>query len=103
MTVAQQAQAFAAMALCGALLGLAYELLAALRRGRVLTAAADVLFGGAVTAGITCTALWLRCEAFRLYTLLGVTLGFALYQGTIGTTVRFLKARIGKLSKKVVN
>ena len=45
MTVTDQARAFLAMALCGALLGAVYDALGALRRGRLLTAAADLLFG----------------------------------------------------------
>ena len=45
MTVTDQARAFLAMALCGALLGAVYDALGALRRGRLLAAAADLLFG----------------------------------------------------------
>ena len=45
MTVTDQARAFLAMALCGALLGAVCDALGALRRGRLLTAAADLLFG----------------------------------------------------------
>ena len=48
-------------------------------------------------------ALTLRCDAYRLYTLLGVGTGFALYQCSIGTTVRFLKGRFRKLSEKAKN
>ena len=100
MTVMDQARAFLAMALCGALLGAVYDALGALRRGRLLTAAADLLFGALAAAAVIAAALALRCGAYRLYTLLGVGTGFALYQCSIGTTVRFLKGRFRKLSEK---
>lgn len=100
MTVMDQARAFLAMALCGALLGTVYDALGALRRGRLLTTAADLLFGVLAAAAVIAAALALRCGAYRLYTLLGVGTGFALYQCSIGTTVRFLKGRFRKLSEK---
>ena len=100
MTVTDQARAFLAMALCGALLGAVYDALGALRRGRLLAAAADLLFGVLAAAAVIAAALVLRCDAYRLYTLLGVGAGFALYQCSIGTTVRFLKGRFRKLSEK---
>ena len=100
MTVMDQARAFLAMAFCGALLGAVYDALGALRRGRLLTAAADLLFGVLAAAAVIAAALALRCGAYRLYTLLGVGTGFALYQCSIGTTVRFLKGRFRKLSEK---
>ena len=52
---------------------------------------------------VIAAALALRCDAYRLYTLLGVGAGFALYQCSIGTTVRFLKGRFRKLSEKAKN
>ena len=100
MTVTDQARAFLAMALCGALLGAVYDALGALRRGRLLAAAADLLFGVLAAAAVIAAALALRCDAYRLYTLLGVGAGFVLYQCSIGTTVRFLKGRFKKLSEK---
>ena len=103
MTVTDQARAFRAMALCGALLGAVYDTLGALRRGRLLAAAADLLFGVLAAASVIAAALTLRCDAYRLYTLLGVGTGFALYQCSIGTTVRFLKGRFRKLSEKAKN
>ena len=103
MTVTDQARAFLAMALCGALLGAVYDALGALRRGRLLTAAADLLFGVLAAAAVIAAALALRCDAYRIYTLLGVGTGFALYQCSIGTTVRFLKGRFRKLSEKAKN
>ena len=92
-----------AVHLCGALLGAVYDALGALRRGRLLTAAADLLFGVLAAAAVIAAALVLRCDAYRLYTLLGVGAGFALYQCSIGTTVRFLKGRFRKLSEKEKN
>ena len=100
MTVGEQARAFLAMALCGALLGAVHDVLGVLRHGRLLTAAADLLFGLLAAAGVIAAALTLRCDAFRLYTLVGVGAGFALYQGSIGTIVRYLKGRFRKLSEK---
>ncbi|MGN0773412.1 MAG: spore cortex biosynthesis protein YabQ [Candidatus Ventricola sp.] len=101
--MSEQARAFLAMALCGALLGAVYDALGVLRRGRLLTAAADLLFGVLAALGVIATALTLRCEAYRLYTLLGVSAGFALYQCSLGTIVRFLKAKLRKLSNNVKN
>lgn len=103
MTVTDQARAFLAMALCGALLGAVYDALGVLRRGRLLAAAADLLFGVLAAAAVIAAALALRCDAYRIYTLLGVGTGFALYQCSIGTTVRFLKGRFRKLSEKAKN
>lgn len=100
MTVEEQARAFLAMALCGAMLGAVYDVLGVLRRGKLLTAAADLLFGVLAALGVIATALTLRCEAYRSYTLLGAAAGFALYQGSIGTIVRFLKEKFKELSKK---
>lgn len=103
MTVSEQARAFLTMALCGALLGAAYDALGVLRRGRFLTAAADLLLGLLAAAAVIAAALMLRCDAYRLYTLLGIGAGFALYQCSIGTAVRFLKGKLKRLSKKEKN
>ena len=59
--------------------------------------------GGLSWGWLAAAALALRCGAYRLYTLLGVGTGFALYQCSIGTTVRFLKGRFRKLSEKAKN
>ncbi len=101
MTVAEQARAFLAMALCGALLGAVYDVLGVLRCGKLLTAAADLLFGVLTAGAVIAAALALRCDAYRLYTLLGVSTGFALYQYSLGTGVRFLKGKLKGLSEKV--
>ena len=103
MTVAEQGRAFLAMALCGMLLGALYDALGMLRRGRLLTAAADLLFGPLAALGVIAAALVLRCDAFRLYTLLGVAAGFALYQLTIGALARLLGRKFANLSNDVRN
>lgn len=103
MTVGEQARAFLTMALCGALLGAVYDTMGVLRRGKLLTAAADLLFGPLAALGVIATALVLSCDAYRLYTLLGVCAGFALYHCSIGTIVRFLKGKIRRLAKKEKN
>lgn len=100
MTVGEQARAFLAMALCGALLGAVYDVLGVLRHGRLLTAAADLLFGLLAALGVIAAALALRCDAYRLYTLLGVCAGFGLYQCSIGTFVRFLKGKIRNMANR---
>ena len=101
MTPAEQARAFLAMALCGGLLGAAYDLLGIVRRGPWRTALADVAFGLCTALGVIATALVLRCEAFRLYVLLGVLAGFGLYTCSWGIFVRFLTKRVGGLAQKV--
>lgn len=110
MTVQEQGRAFLAMMLCGVLLGAAYDMLGLLRRGRLLTAAADLAFGPLAALGVICAALYLQCEAFRLYTLLGAAVGFTIYFCTIGTFVRFVGAKmkdvcgnLRNLSKNVGN
>lgn len=103
MTVEEQARAFLAMTLCGALLGVVYDALGLLRRGRLMTAAADLLFGVMAAAAVITAALMLCCDAYRYYTLLGVCAGFATYQCSIGTFVRFLKGRAKNLSNNAKN
>lgn len=101
MTAAEQAEVFAAMFLCGAALGVTYDLLGAARRGNVSTAAADLFFGVLCALAITGTALALRRDAFRLYVFGGTALGFSVYMLTLGTVVRILKGIIRKRSNKV--
>ena len=100
MTVWEQARIFAAMALCGASVGVAHDVLSMMRRGRALTACADILLGVLMAAGVIGTALVLQCDAFRLYVFLGVAAGWLLYAASLGTIVRILTERVGKLSKK---
>lgn len=101
MTVADQARAFAAMMLCGAGCGAVYDLLSVLRRNAFCTAAADLLLGLFLAAAVIGAGLVLGCDPFRLYMLLGVCLGYAVYMLTLGTIVRILARSFVKLSKKV--
>ena len=101
MTVADQARAFAAMMLCGACAGAAYDFLALLRRNAFCAAAADLLLGLFLAAAVIGTGLQLGCDPFRLYTLLGICLGFAMYMLSFGTIIRILARVFIKLSKKV--
>lgn len=103
MTVIEQARAFLAMALCGALAGAVHDMLGVLRRGRLLTAVADLLLGVLTALAVIAAALALCCEAFRLYTLLGVCAGFALYACSLGTIVRFLRGKVRRLSNHAKN
>lgn len=103
MTVAEQAQAFAAMALCGACVGAGYDLLAVFRRSALLTAAADLTLGMLGALGIIAIGLVLRCNPFRMYTPLGIAAGWTIYALTLGTIVRVLARLFLKLSKKVAN
>lgn len=92
LTAAQQALSFGCMAALGAALGLGYDLLGLLRRGRLTTGAADLFFGALTAAGMTITALFLRIDPFRLYAFAGVALGMAAYAATIGRLLRILAA-----------
>lgn len=103
MTVQEQGRAFLMMALCGVLLGAAYDMLGLLRRGRLLTAAADLAFGPLAALGVIGAALYLQCEAFRLYTLLGVAAGWTIYFCTIGTIVRLIGAKLKNISGNLRN
>jgi len=103
MSVSDQIRAFLAMALCGAGVGAAHDLLAPFRRRPISAAAADLALGLMLAAGVIGTALVLRCEPMRLYTLLGVAAGWALYAASLGTIVRALTRFFMNMSKKVVN
>ena len=103
MTVAEQARSFAAMALCGACVGAAHDGLWVLRRNVWMTMAADLALGLFLAAGVIAAALHMRCEAFRMYTFLGVMAGWAIYAMTLGTIVRVLRRNFIKLSEKVSN
>jgi len=103
MTVAEQVRVFLAMALCGACVGAAHDLLGVLRRGMLLTAAADMMLGLIGAVCVIGAALLLRCEPFRLHTLLGVIVGWAIYASSLGTIVRILIKTLIRLSKKATN
>ena len=103
MIAAQQARMFAAMALCGLGVGALHDLLGVLRKGAASAAVADLLLGITAAAGVIAAALHLRCEAFRLYTFMGVLVGWAIYALTLGAIVRILTRKFIKLSKKLTN
>ena len=90
MTAFEQARALGCMAALGAAMGLCYDLLGKLRRGRRSAGAADLLFGALCAAGMTLTALFLRMNPFRLYAFAGVALGMAAYAATIGRILRMI-------------
>lgn len=103
MTVAEQARAFAAMMLCGAGVGAVHDLLAVCRKNTAWTAAADLALGLIAAMGVIATGLALRCDPFRLYTILGVAAGWGIYRFSLGTIVRALIGFFTKLSTKVAN
>lgn len=104
MTVGEQAIVFAAMTAGGAALGALYDVLALARRalhaGPVITGMLDTGYGIACGAGASLLALCLRTEAFRLYVMLGMVLGWTLYMAVIGLPVRYLDAGIRTRVKK---
>ncbi|MBE5799110.1 MAG: hypothetical protein E7321_04080 [Clostridiales bacterium] len=100
MTVADQARAFLGMALCGACIGAAYDMMALCVRGKFMTAAGDLAMGALGAICVTAVGLMMQCEAFRLYTLLGVSAGWGLYACSLGTFVRILTKRCTKCQKK---
>lgn len=103
MSVWNQGRVFAAMMLCGAALGLMYDVLAFCRRGRMMTAIADLLLAPLGAGVVIAAALLLRCEAFRLFVLMGMAFGWMIYALSLGTIVRFLIKGLAKMSKKVIN
>lgn len=103
MTVAEQARAFAAMVLCGAATGLLHDLLALLRRNPYFTAAADLLLGIGCALEVIAAGLLLSCDPFRMYTILGVGTGWAVYHASVGICVRILMSFFIELSKNVGN
>jgi len=102
MSVPDQGRVFAAMMLCGSALGLTYDLLAFFRRGRMMTAMTDLLLAPLGAGMVIAAALLMRCDAFRLFVLMGAALGWMVYSLSLGTIVRFLIKEIAKLSNKVI-
>ena len=105
MTAGEQARVFLAMALCGAVLGAAYDaaLLArhALGLGRAAQGVADLLFGVVGSFCVTEAALLLRVSPFRMFILAGIAAGILIYETAIGTNVRKLCRKMKKSVKKV--
>ncbi|MBR3795041.1 MAG: hypothetical protein IKK34_03280 [Clostridia bacterium] len=104
MTVGEQAYVFAVMTAGGAALGMLYDVLAllrcALRAGGLLNGVLDGVYGLGCGVSAVLLALRMQAEAFRLYVLLGILLGLALYMGMIGAPVRVLAANIRMRVKK---
>ena len=105
MKVALQAHVFFAMMLCGAALGMVYDMLALLRRllhaGCAMTGFLDLFFGAACAAGIIAAGLGLETEVFRWYVFAGVLLGMAVYGCTAGRIARLIIRSFAEMSKKV--
>jgi len=100
MTPAEQARAFGAMLLCGACMGVVYDMLGIFRCVRGLCAASDILFGICCASGIVWTALRLEMEAFRLYAFAGAACGMALYGVTLGMIARRIAAGVRIMMEK---
>ena len=108
MTVAQQAQALAAMVACGAALGAACDMLGLLRRalraGAVLTGLIDLLWGVLGALAVVIVGLRLHIDLLRAYVLAGVLAGMGVYVLLIGFPVRRLaqavRARVKKDEKE---
>lgn len=107
MTVGQQAQALAAMAVCGAALGAACDALGLLRRalraGRVMTAMLDLLWGVLSAAAVVAVGLWLRIDVLRGYVLAGVAAGIGAYALIVGLPARRMARTICEMRKKTEN
>ena len=105
MTALEQARAFAAMAVCGALGGAVFDAGMLFRRaahaGRLAVSVMDILFGVAMSMAVTMTALHLRIEPFRLYVLLAVGLGLALWRVSVGAGIRHMLTYAGKRRSSV--
>lgn len=101
----QQLRSFLAMALCGAVLGAAYDALGLLRRGALRKKApgvlGDLLFGVLCAGGIVFAALALRIDAFRGYTLLGAGAGMGVYALTLGRALRAAQTFAAGLCEKI--
>lgn len=103
MTPQEQAHLFLSMMICGAGLGVMYDLLGPIRRVRGLCALTDLFFGLCCAVGMILTALALRCEPMRFYTFAAIVMGMAFYGVTIGKAWRFvcsgMKRKIGEKCK----
>lgn len=104
MTPAQQAHVFVVMLLCGAGLGVVYDALWVIRcavfRGRAARALLDLLYGLICAAGAVMSALCLRIDVFRWYTLLGMLGGMILYAASAGLLMRRMAAICRKICEK---
>lgn len=102
---AEQARVLLAMALSGAGLAAVYDVLRLMHRvllpGRIAGGALDAVFGVLCAAGIVLTALFLRVDAFRWYTLLGALLGMGVYRTGAGALMRSIGMAAGRLCEKI--
>ena len=95
-TVGQSA-AFLLMLECGLRIGLAYDLLCALRRlfrpGFILSLFMDIAFGAAAAGLIFYSLLRALSGELRLYALMGALAGFLLYGATLSRLLRLIARR----------
>ena len=94
MIAREQAYAFYAMALCGAVCGAGSDglrfLARLLRMGAWAVGALDLILGIAAAAGMTTVGLYLRMDPFRLYAFAGVGCGWLLWRVSFGELGRRL-------------
>lgn len=83
----------------GAALALVYELLRPLRRGRSLTAAADLVYGLAVLIALLGFSLYAGRGRLRLFALAGMALSGGLCL-RLGAQFRRIMKKIAKKAKK---
>ncbi len=97
---ASQGRTFLLMVLCGALLGLAIQLAGFLhRKGPLPGMAADVLCVLGLTLAL-CRILLQSGEGLRLYGLLGLCIGGAVYAAGVGPAVGWLLRRVIRRTQK---
>lgn len=99
-----QTRMMTVMLLCGAALGVAYDLLGMMRRlfskSVLIGTGGDLLLGGVCATSMITAGLWLRQNPFRLFAFSGVAAGFAVYMLTLGTIVRFFCSWVYRNVKK---
>lgn len=98
MIAAEQAKAFAVMALCGAACALTHDaarLTGWIFGGRAaFTALMDLVLGVWLAVGMTAAGLHLGVSPMRLYLFAGVALGALFWYGACGLPVRSLGRRL---------
>ena len=98
MIAAEQAKAFAVMALCGAACALTHDaarLTGWILGGRaVFTSLMDLALGAWLAVGMTAAGLHLGVSPMRLYLFAGVALGVLFWYGACGIPVRSLGRRL---------
>ena len=102
-----QAEVFLAMVLCGTLLGVVFEALRLVRIAfgstRALSAVMDSVFWLCACALIFCFLLRVNLGMLRLYTLLGIAVGWGLYEIGIAPIISFVVKSLGKVWGKIKN